>query len=99
MRCATVLTSLPHEVASPKHLLGLVRGEWGIENKLHHRRDVSLGEDHSKLRQGIAPEVNAILNSAVLGLMDQAGVINVAQARREFDYHLSKRLFEQVAEI
>lgn len=86
------LSSLPREIANPKRLLGLVRGEWGIENKLHHRRDVTLGEDYSKLRKGVAPEVNAILNTTVLGLLDRAGVNNVAQARREVDYHLSNWL-------
>lgn len=86
------VTSLPREVANPKRLMGLLRGEWGIENGLHYRRDVTFGEDHSQLRQGKAPEVNAILNNLAVGLLVQQGVTNVAEARREFDYHFSKKL-------
>ncbi len=91
------LTSLEREVADGRRLLSMVRGEWGIENKLHYRRDVTLGEDQSQLRQGVGPEVNAILNSTVLGLLDQAGVKNVAEARREFAYHFHQQLFSLVS--
>lgn len=89
------VTSLPREVAGPKRLLELVRGEWGIENGLHYRRDVTLGEDHSQLRLGKAPEVNAILNNLVVGLLMQQGVKNVAEARRKLDYSFSQALFRQ----
>lgn len=39
------VTSLPTTVASAERLLALVRAEWGIENSLHYRRDVTLRED------------------------------------------------------
>jgi hypothetical protein len=63
------ITSLPASVASPERLLALVRGQWGIENGLHSRRDTTLREDHSQLRMGHAPHLLAILNNTVVGLV------------------------------
>jgi predicted transposase YbfD/YdcC len=87
------LSSLEGEIADAKRLMGLVRGEWGIENGLHYRRDVTFQEDHSQLRQGQAPEVNAILNNLAVGLLLQKGFKNVPEARRGFDYLFTKGLF------
>jgi predicted transposase YbfD/YdcC len=87
------LTSMPRNVAGPKRLMGVTRGHWGIEDGLHHRRDVTFEEDWSQLRMGKAPEVNAVLNNTALGLLLGQGVTNVAEARRDFEYQLHKRLF------
>lgn len=86
------LTSLPASMASPDRLLSLVRGQWQIENGLHSRRDRTLGEDHSQLRTGHAPHVLAILNTIVVGLVARQGKTNLAEARREFAYHLERAL-------
>lgn len=86
------LTSLPATVASPDRLLELVRGQWQIENGLHYRRDMTLREDHSQLRMGHAPQMLAILNNIVVGLVARQGKTNLAEARREFAYHLERAL-------
>jgi len=86
------MTSLPAYLATPKRLLELTRGHWGIENGLHHRRDVTMQEDHAQLRMGHAPEMLAILNNIVLGLFARLGETNMAHARRDFAYHLDKAL-------
>ncbi|HEY6540692.1 MAG TPA: ISAs1 family transposase [Ktedonobacteraceae bacterium] len=86
------LTSLPAAVASPDRLLELVRGQWQIENGLHYRRDMTLREDHSQLRMGHAPHVLALLNNIVVGLVARQGKTNLAEARREFAYHLERAL-------
>lgn len=86
------LTSLPAAVASPDRVLELVRGQWQIENGLHYRRDRTLQEDHSQLRMGQAPQVLAILNNIVVGLVARQGKTNLAEARREFAYHLERTL-------
>ena len=39
------LTSLPAQRATLEAVLKLVRGRWSIENRLHHVRGVSCGED------------------------------------------------------
>lgn len=62
-------------------LLELVRGHWGIENGLFHRRDVPQGEDHGVLRRGNGPQVVASVNDLTLGLVAREGHTNVVQAR------------------
>jgi len=86
------ITSLPTHLADPHRMLQLTRGHWGIENGLHHRRDVTLHEDHGQLRMGHAPEMMAVLNNIVLGLFAKQGETNVAHARRDFAYHLERAL-------
>jgi hypothetical protein len=66
--------------------------DYTIENKLHYRRDVSLGEDACQTRTGSVPRLLARLNSTVLSLMDRAGVRNVARQMRYFDAHLEQAL-------
>jgi predicted transposase YbfD/YdcC len=81
------LTSLSPKQASPERLLGLNRGHWGRENRLHYRRDVTLGEDHSQVRSGCAPQVLAALNNTVLALMDFLHVPNVPNHMRCYQAH------------
>jgi predicted transposase YbfD/YdcC len=78
------ITSLTPVQASPARLLDLTRAHWHIENRSHHRRDVTLGEDASQLRTAGAPLALAALNGAVLGLMDWLHVTNVASQMRRF---------------
>lgn len=63
-------------------LLRHVRGHWGIENRLHYVRDVTLGEDASQVRSGAAPQVLAALRNTILALLRQAGCTNIAAALR-----------------
>ncbi len=59
--------------------------DYTIENRLHHRRDVTLGEDHCQVRKGVTPRVLAVLNSFLLGLLDFCGVTDVPKCMRIFD--------------
>lgn len=52
-------TSLPATVTPAERLLHIARAEWGIENGLHDRRDVTLDEDRSRMRRGTVPHVLA----------------------------------------
>jgi hypothetical protein len=76
------ITSLPPEKADAKRLLELVREHWRIENSLHYIRDVTLGEDASRVRCGSAPEVMAALRNVAVHLLAQVDVDNHAQATR-----------------
>jgi hypothetical protein len=67
------ITSLGRERADAGRLMGLVRDHWGIENGSHHRRDVTLGEDASRIRKGSAPQVMAALRSTVIHLAQEVG--------------------------
>ena len=81
------VTSLSADQADPARLLGLVRGHWGIENELHYRRDVTLGEDACRVSSWCAAQVLAILNNLVLALLLRHGDKNAAQVRRRYNAH------------
>ena|SRR5437879_2103682 len=78
------ITDLPRKKANAERLLQLNRKHWAIENRLHYRRDVTLGEDASQVRTKGAPEVLAALNGGLLALMDFFGIKNVAKQMRRF---------------
>lgn len=86
------LTNLPRQKASAARLLDLQQAHWRIENRLHYRRDVTLGEDACQVRQAGAPEALAALNGGVLALMDWLGVSNVASQMRHFCAHPQEAL-------
>lgn len=81
------LTSLAADKASPAQLLALVRTHWHIENRCHWRRDATLGEDRCTVRQARVATVLAVLNSAILALLDCLKITNARMARRAFDAH------------
>jgi hypothetical protein len=78
------ITSLPRKKADANRILELNRKHWLIENRLHHRRDVTLGEDASQVRMKGAPEVLAALNGGILAFMDFLSVKNVAKQMRHY---------------
>jgi predicted transposase YbfD/YdcC len=79
------ITNLSPIQASAGRLLELVQRHWRIENRLHWRRDVTLGEDQSQVRKGAAPLVLAALNNVVLSLFDFLGTTNVPQQMRRLE--------------
>jgi hypothetical protein len=79
------ISSLSPKQACAARLLALVRAHGRIENRLHGRRDVTLGEDHSQVRKGTAPQVVAALNNLVLAVFDFLGVRNVKEQMRRLD--------------
>ncbi len=82
-----LLTTLPPTMASPARLLELVRGHWGIENRLFYVRDVTFGEDRSQLRTGHAPQIMAALRNLVIMLIHRDGSTQIAACRRHFAFH------------
>ena len=81
------LTNLPRKKASASRLLAFQQAHWRIENRLHYRRDVTLGEDACQVRITGAPQALAALNGGVLALMDWLHVPNVASQMRHFCAH------------
>ncbi len=55
-----------------------VRGHWSIENRQHYVRDVSLGEDRSRIRHN--PGIFARMRSFALNILRSSGVTNIAEA-------------------
>ena len=81
------VTNLPRKKANASRLLALQQAHWRIENRLHYRRDVTLGEDACQVRITGAPQALAALNGGVLALMDWLQVPNVASQMRHFCAH------------
>ncbi len=86
------LTSLTPQEADPKRLLAIVRSEWGIENGLHYRRDVTFQEDQTRMTQKAMGRVMAIINNLVISLINHQGYTNHAHARRVFNACPAKAL-------
>jgi hypothetical protein len=79
---AYAITGVPAGCAGPATLLGWWRGHWGIENRSHYVRDVTMGEDASRIGSGAAPQVMAGFRNAAIGFLRCRGIVNVAEALR-----------------
>lgn len=86
------ITSAGPEWADAGVLLEWWRGHWGIENRVHWVRDVTMGEDASRIRTNAAPQVMAGLRNAAISLLRLSGATNIAEALRENLYHVHSLL-------
>ena len=76
------ITSLDHRRADPGLLAGWLQDHWGIENRVHHVRDVTHGEDASRIRTGTGPQLMAALRNTDLNLARLRGETNIAASQR-----------------
>lgn len=76
--------------ASVETLGRAIRGHWGIENRLHHVLDASLGEDASRIRRN--PGVFAHLRHFALNLLRHNGQTNIRAALYDNAIKLDKVL-------
>jgi predicted transposase YbfD/YdcC len=81
------ITSLPPQRAGPAALLRLSRTHWAIENQLHYVRDVTLGEDASRIRSGRAPQAMAAIRNLVVAVLHRHAMTNRAAGLRHFAWH------------
>ena len=86
------ITSLGRDRADAGRMLALVRGHWGIENRLHYVRDVTLGEDGCRVGKGSAPQVLAAVRNAVIHLLAGLEAPSRAAAIRHLNYHPDEAL-------
>lgn len=85
-------TTLSQKRCSPERLSQVIRAHWAVENRLHWRRDVTLGEDGCGVRFPPVAQMLAVLNTVVLSLMDLHQIPNVARQRRRFASHPDEAL-------
>lgn len=78
------VTSPAPAQADAKTLLALARGHWGIENRLHHVRDVTFDEDRSQMRAGSVAHTFAACRNLAIGLLRSSAVATIAAALRTF---------------
>jgi len=76
------ITSVSRVVGDAGQLLKWVRGHWSIENRSHYVRDVTMGEDSSRIRKLSGPQVMAALRNATISFLRTMGATNVAEATR-----------------
>ena len=62
----------------------IIRGHWGIEDRLHWVRDMDFDEDRSQVRTASGPRIMASLRNLVITILRLAGMTNIAAALR---YH------------
>ncbi|MEL7354647.1 MAG: ISAs1 family transposase, partial [Cyanobacteria bacterium J06560_5] len=72
-----------------------IRDYWHVENKVHYVRDVTQGEDASRIRVQPLPNIFALARNLALNLYRDHGFDNMAQAQRKAGHglRLLKSLF------
>jgi hypothetical protein len=60
-----------------------IRDYWHVENKVHYVRDVTQGEDASRIRVQPLPNIFALARNFTLNLYRENGHSNIAQAQRK----------------
>ena len=86
------VTSLGPERAGPQELGGYWRGHWGIENRVHYVRDVTMGEDAGQAYTGSTPQATAAIRNALIALLREQGWKSIADALRHHNAHPKKAL-------
>ena len=86
------ITSLGYRDADPALLAAWIRGHWGIENAVHWVRDVTYGEDFSRVRTGSGPQVMAALRNTAINLVRLTGHPNIAGAQRRYSWQRTAAL-------
>jgi predicted transposase YbfD/YdcC len=76
------VTSLSARKAGPGRLLALVRGHWSIETAHFWVRDVVLGEDRSRVRNGAVARCQAVMRGVAITMLKAAGFSGVSEGRR-----------------
>ena len=78
------VTSLSATQASPGQLAAIIRGHWGIEDRLHWVRDLDFDEDRSQVRTAAGPQIMASLRNLAITILRLTGATCIAAALR---YH------------
>lgn len=76
------ITSVPRTVMGAEGLGKRVRTHWGIENRLHHIRDVTFAEDASRLRTGWLPQIWAAVRNVAIFALRKLGASTIPAAIR-----------------
>lgn len=84
------ISSLP---VSATQFAAVIRGHWGIENRLHWVKDVVLAEDKSLIRQGQACANFSIIRTIAINILRHQGYASVTKAQRLIAHDLDKIFF------
>ncbi|WP_017326579.1 transposase [Synechococcus sp. PCC 7336] len=67
---------------SAEQLAQRIRSYWEVENKVHYVRDVTQGEDKSRIRTTPLVQICALARNFAINLYREFGFTNMAQAQR-----------------
>ena len=87
-----LLSSMTLEQLQAEGLLGLKRGYWVVESRLHHCLDITLREDESRVRTPNAARVLGTIRRVVVSLANAA--VDGARAKNPKTKH-NTRTFQQ----
>ena len=90
------ITSLKKDA---KEMNQLIRGHWGIENKLHWTLDVLFKEDLSRVRKDNAPENFSIIRRIAFNLIKLDKTPKVSQRIKRHRAAWSEKFLEQLLKI
>lgn len=76
------VTNVPRRQGDAAQFLSWWQGHWGIENRSHYVRDVTLREDACLIQTGNAPQNFATLRNAVVSFLRLDGCPNIAAGLR-----------------
>jgi predicted transposase YbfD/YdcC len=80
------LTSMSGLKVSPERLMQGIREHWHIENCDHHVKDVTLGEDASRVRLPRSAQILALLRNLTLNILRRLGFYNIAEGIRTLGF-------------
>jgi len=86
------ITSPAPDRAGSKELAELVRGHWGIENRIHWVRDVTCDKVRSQIRVNNASRAMATLRILAIGALRIAGHTNIAADIRAIGRSINRAL-------
>ena len=81
------LSSLDSTRATAFDLMGWIRAHWTIENQVHHVRDVTFDEDHSRVRKGHSAQAMAALRNVAIHLLNGVDAVSARAATHRFQVH------------
>lgn len=86
------ITSLDPATVPLAAVAAIWRGHWGIENRVHHVRDVSFREDAGQAHTGDIAHALAALRNGVRTCLHRAGWNRVPDGLRHYAAHLDETL-------
>lgn len=81
---------------TPKKMLESIRSHWAVENKLHWVLDMSFFDDQSRIRDGNAPHIMAILRHVAFNLLQLVKTETLSIRRLRKMCALDQNLLERV---
>lgn len=77
-----VITVKGNQPSLHAQLAAIIRGHWGIEDRLHWVRDTGFDEDRSQVRTAAGPQVMATLRNLAITILRLTGHSSIAAAIR-----------------